>query len=526
MNSRTAAKTIDWQNFEVQPEDLEFLSAHLLEIETPLGPNELAVQLIEHRLTRLAEEPSQEPSSQVYLPENSYPEGAHLTFPAFDNRTGRVLRTRPAVTMNGDAFSVIVVEFEDGSQKEFAAQLVNHALNNPQVESGEDSAAGDATLIRSVAQQIAPKIVEALRENPEFVYIAGRWFPKALIIDVDPGQLNVAEAQLDMANGRPLPTNELLGEVELPTGVNPKLAEFSLDLALQEDERFDEVGPSGEVAWFLRRLEPQAVRETPLFLQYETIEYDPGRLTEDMRDVERRLDDELAPIETQEDASPREIQIPLIFPHWRAGTLPLTKKISRLFPTALESPRVRFHFVDAENKERFQGWVVRRGKYVVGLRDWFLARGLMPGSHVKVAQGQNVGEIVVSAEAHRASKEWVRTALIGADGGVVFATLKQQVETSFDERLMIYLPGELAALDEAWRRRAGKRVALEPFVTNILRDLAKLSPQNHVHASELYAAVNLLTRCPPGPIFAMLASSPKFQHVGHLHFRVETASDG
>ena len=525
MNSRAAAKTIDWQNFEVQPEDIEFLSAHLLEIETPLGATDLAVQLVEQLLARLAEHPSQESSNQVYLPKDSYAEGAHLIFPALDNRTGRVMRTRPAATMNGDEFSVITVEFEDGSQKEFASQLAVHALNDPQTESDEDDSAGEAAFIQSTAKQIAPRILEALRESPEFVYIAGRWFPRALIIDVDSGQLNVAEAQLDMTDGGPLPTNELLGEVELPLGVNPKLAEFSLDLALQDDDRFDEVGPSGEVAWFLRRLEPEAVRETPFFLRYEPIEYEPGLLTEDMRDVERRLDDELSPMEAQEDTPLKEIQIPLIFPHWRAGTLPLTRKMSRLFPTALESPRVRFHFVDAEG-ERFQGWVVRRAKYIVGLHNWYLAHGLMPGSYIKVARSENPGEIMVSAEAHRASKEWVRTALIGADGGVVYATLKQQVETSFDERLMIFLPGELGALDEAWRRRAGRRAALEPFVTNILQDLAKLSPQNHVHASELYAAVNLLTRCPPGPIFALLASNPKFQHVGHLHFRLEAGAHG
>ena len=77
--------------------------------------------------------------------------------------------------------------------------------------------------------------------------------------------------------------------------VNPNLIEFSLDHALQEDPRFDEVGPAGIVAWFLKGLEPESVRETPLYLRYTPMEYDPDSLTEDMLALEESLDDELTP---------------------------------------------------------------------------------------------------------------------------------------------------------------------------------------------------------------------------------------
>ena len=53
-----------------------------------------------------------------------------------------------------------------------------------------------------------------------------------------------------------------------------------------------------------------------------------------------------------------------------------------------------------------------------------------------------------------------------------------------------------------------------------LRETARLNPQSHVHASELYAAINVLRRCPPAPILAILASRPIFAHVGDLHFRL------
>jgi hypothetical protein len=109
-----------------------------------------------------------------------------------------------------------------------------------------------------------------LEELEDFVYIAGRWFPRALLVDINIGHLNLAEAVLDMAGGGPLPTSALLEQLDLPTDVNPKLLEFSVDYALQEDLRFDEVGSSGEVLWFLQRLEPDEVKEPPIVLRLPT----------------------------------------------------------------------------------------------------------------------------------------------------------------------------------------------------------------------------------------------------------------
>jgi len=293
------APDLDWEQFSIRPADLEFLSAYLLEVETPLGPEELATQLIRNRLRLAREQQASLPQSRTYAPKESYSEGDRLVFAAQDWAAGRVLRLRPSKSINGASFGVIEVLFDDGQTREYAAALAEHELNQVPVEA-EESPDQQADLAARVhAPAIAPQLAEALRQSPEFVYIAGRWFPKALIIDVGQGQLNVAEAFLDMAVGGPLPTRQLLGEVELPEGVNPKLAEFSLDLALQEDERFDEVGPAGEVAWFLRRLEPEAVRDVPLFLRYVPIDHDRSALSEEMLDVERRLEDELTPPEFQ-----------------------------------------------------------------------------------------------------------------------------------------------------------------------------------------------------------------------------------
>jgi hypothetical protein len=332
------------------------------------------------------------------------------------------------------------------------------------------------------------------------------------------GHLNLAEAVLDMAGGGPLPTSAILEQVELTSDVNPRLLEFSLNLALQEDARFDEVGPSGDVLWYLRRLEPEQVLEAPVFLQYPGVEYDRGLLSAEMLKLERELDDELSPIQDRYDQLDK-VQVRLIFPHLRSGTLGLSARMRHLIPTAYEAPRVRFTLVDGDTGEKFSAWVVREKRYVYGLKDWYAAHKLIPGSIITLIRGKKPGEVIVKTESRRSSREWIKTVLVGSDGGVVFAMLKQIIESPIDDRMGIAVP-DPDALDPIWERSHKQSQSIEQVVTNSVRELSKLNPQGHVHASELYAAVNIVRRCPPGPILALLASRPGFSHVGDLHYRL------
>jgi hypothetical protein len=326
----------------------------------------------------------------------------------------------------------------------------------------------------------------------------------------------LAEAVLDMAGGEPLPTSALLKDIAMPEGINPKLAEFSLNLALQEDGRFDEVGPAGQVLWCLRRLEPDEVREVPLYLRYSPIEYDRSALSSQMLDLEAQLDDELSEFEAVPAEGVREVTVSLIFPHLRAGTLPLSARVRPLFPTAYESPRVRFTLVDGKTKQRMPGWVVREHGYVFGLRDWYKANDLMPGSLVRIRRGENPGEVIIEAKAFR-TKDWVRTVIIGADGGMVFAMLKQSISAEFNDRMAFAIPS-LEAVDQLWLQ--DRKRPFDRLVADMIREMSKLTPQGHVHAQELYSAVNIVRRMPPAPLFALLATQPEFTHVGDLHFRL------
>ncbi len=63
--------------------------------------------------------------------------------------------------------------------------------------------------------------------------------------------MNIAEAMLDMSGGGPMPTDDLLQEIDLPDEISTPLQAFSLEHALLRDRRFDDVGPSGYALWYL-----------------------------------------------------------------------------------------------------------------------------------------------------------------------------------------------------------------------------------------------------------------------------------
>jgi hypothetical protein len=510
-----------WSNFELQDEDIEFLYNHLLELELPQTSQELTLALVKERLRREKQsiEAQRSAGGTLYFPKDHYSVGQTLIFPVFNWRRGQVVNIRPGQNPGLGAFDVVQVMFEGGDTKEFASSLTDHILNQPPQIVQDEKTFDPQVVFKAYGDQLAERLETASKNNPGFVRIAGRWFPRALLVEINAGHLNLAEAVLDMAGGGPLPTAELLKQVGLPTNVNSKLLEFSLDLALEEDARFDEVGPAGSVVWFLNRLEPEGVLQIPQWLRYSEAEYERSLLTPAMLTLERDLDDELSPSEGKYPLL-NEVQIRLIYPHWRAGTLPLSARLRHLFPTAFEAPRIRITLVDGDNGQKFPAWVVRPHRYVFGLRDWYQARSLMPGSLVRVRRGNQAGEVIVQTDVRRPSRDWVRTVLVGSDGGTVFAMLKQVVGSGVDERMAIAIP-DIEALDQVWQRVHKERLPFERIVVNSVRELAKLNPQNHVHASELYAAVNIVRRCPPGPILALLASRPWFVHVGDLHFRFD-----
>ena len=509
-----------WEHFTILKEDAEFIYNNLLELESPLTSTELVSALVRDRILRekSAIEKSRTSGGDLYQPKGNYAIDQTIIFPALNWQRGSVSGVRNGFNPDLGKFDVISVNLENGEKREFAANLNEHSLNAPPQIAADDPQLNPDAVLKEYSGLITKCLEEDLITNPDFVRIAGKWFPRALLVEINIGHLNIAEAVLDMKGGGPSPTSDILDQLELGANINRNLLEFSLDLALQEDTRFDEVGPAGDVLWFLNRLEPKEVLETPLFLRYDELDYDRNVLTPEMLELERELDDELSDIQIKPELR-EEVEVSLIFPHLNAGTLPLSRRIRHLFPTAYEAPRIRFELVDGNSKEKFPAWVVREKGYVFGLKDWYESNDLIPGSIIRVKRGKTAGEVIIQTGSRRSSREWIKTVLVGSDGGIVFAMLKQLISGTIDDRMGIAIP-DPSALDDIWVNTRKSHTPFEQIVVNNVKELAKLNPQNHVHASELYAAVNITRRCPPGPLLALLASRPWFIHVGDLHYRL------
>jgi hypothetical protein len=509
-----------WQIFFIGEQDLEFLSTYLFENEIPLTEKELVPVLVNERIRseREALVKQQQSSGKVYLPAGNYKVGENLVFPTMDWKKGKVVSIRPGVNPAFEEFEVIAVDFEGGTSHLYAAGLTSHQLNQPVEIAVDDQLLNPENVIKAHGAEIEKKLEKALSADDDLVKITGCWFPRALLMDINAGNLNLAEAVLDEALSQPLTTSTLLEQLDISGHVNPKLIEFSMNYALQEDGRFDEVGPAGEVLWCLKRLEPVDVQQIPVPLRYIEIPFDRSVLTPQMLALEFELDDELVegePPERQAD----EIVVSLSYPHWRAGTLPVSLRAQGLFPTAYESPRVRFTVVDGQSKEEIPAWVVRQHGYVSGLGVLYQKYGLIPGSLVSVAKGKKPGQVTVTPKTRRPTRDWVRTVLVGSDGRIVFAMLKQNLTTEFNERMVIAVP-DPSGMDEACEQVAKQHIPFEQLVAEIMRELVKLNVQGHVHAQELYSAINILRRCPPGPLLAFLTGNSGFKHVGDLHYRL------
>jgi hypothetical protein len=509
-----------WQTFFLDKKDIEFLSTHLFENEIPLNEAELVPILVEERIRaeRAALVEQQKSGGRIYLPGERYMAGEKLVFPALNWKKGQVTSTRPSLNPTLGKFEVIEVKFDDESACLFAAGLEDHKLNRPAEISADDQLFNPVNVLKAHGLELEQKLTAALNADKALVQVAGRWFARALLVDINVGHLNLAEAVLDEAGGKPLPTRALIEQLDLPGNVNPQLMEFSLNYALQEDGRFDEVGPAGEVLWFLKRLEPEDVRQIPAPLRYTEIPYDRSSMSREMLALESELDDELA-----EGQAPSgevdEVVISLSYPHWRAGTLPVSARVRGLFPTAYYTSRVRFTLVDGLSHEEMPAWVVRQHGYVVGLGKFYQKYGLIPGSLISVAKGKKHGQVIVTAKTRRPMRDWVRTVLVGSDGGIVFAMLKQNITTDFNERMVMAVP-DVAGVDEASNQIAKQRLPFEQLVAETMGELVKMNVQGHVHAQELYSALNVIRRCPPGPLLTYLKRDPKFKHVGDLHFRM------
>lgn len=517
------------RSFTVNKTDIDFILGLLLEKEVPLSTETLARALVTERLSRETEAVRERYKDTLpYNPSTTYEIGQRLIFPAMDYVTAVVEQVRPGVNPSQEPFDVIAVRFDEDNYnppdrlREFASGLASaHRLSQG---NGDDIAAhfqGDQLSVAEIMQVAGDDIIytleTALADVDALVQAAGLWFPRDLLLEVNVGHLHLAEAILDINGGGPLSTPAILRETGgLGTG-KPALQEFSLNLAMREDDRFDEVGPTGEVLWHLRRLEPEEVIKCPALLQYTPIDYDRSLLTPDLLELEAEINDEHSPAPAF-DRIPEEATITLTYPHRRTGTLSLTAAARHVFPTARQTPRVFVRLVDGQDGEVYPGWVVRKDRYVFGLDRFYRKHRLPVGAYVTVRRTETPGEIVVDFRAHRARTEWIRL-VTPRNGQITFENAKRAIGAEYDD-LMILGADDLAAVDEMFTQTQQQKRTLPALLRMIIPALGRLTPQGTAHAKTLYSAVNVVRRCPPGPLFAILVANPDFENVGGHYWKL------
>ena len=525
MIRRKTQDPIYWSDeFVVSPDDLQYLNGLFIEDEIPRSIEELGRAVVQRRC-QLEEALVQRAlaSGTPYQPKASFEIGEQVVFPAFGYVTGEVIGIRSGLNPEYGDFRVIEVAFDSGTRRELAAELpVDHVLNADVVPAADAQVVSPEALADAYGARVAELLEVVLEAEPDFVRLAGKWFRKDLLVEVHIGHLNLAEAVLDMMGGGPLPTEELVDSVELPQEINQQLRVFSLNYALQEDKRFDEVGPAGEVQWYLSALEPANVKSVPRYLKPYLGTYDSQALTSEMLALEQTLDDEWSSITPDQDfVTP--LVITLTYPHWRAGTLPFSAQLSGLFPTG-RTQRIRFTLIDGETGSEMPGWVVREARYICGLEEWYRSNDVPVGSYLELEPGPYPGSVVIRRVNNRSRREWIRLALVN-DGRLRFEMRKTQISGDYNE-LMILAVDDQDALDQLSSEISRHPVLLGRIVGDIFPELAKLSPQGSVHAATLYSAVNTLIRVPPGPVLAELVSGGRYVPVGDNYWVLSSISSG
>lgn len=510
------------ERFEITDEDIDYIFNVFLETETPLTSKELAKHLIRSRLEQEAQALRRQiESGDLFQPQNQYDVGQRIVFPALDYKAGEVIDERAGHNPEHGEFTVIKVTFEDGVQREFASGLQTpHALNiDAEAELHAPEQNGDTErLLREYGDDIVYLIEERLRQEDDAVYFAGRWFLKSLLADVGIAHLHLAEAVLVMHEGGPLQTKSILNELDLPQEINQRLQAFSLDYALFNDNRFDEVGPAGEVLWYLSEMEPDEVKAVPQWLQYEPVDYNWQLLSDELATLERSIDDELSNFRSPQNTAD-SVTFSLNYPHRRTGTLPLSSRLRHLFPTAYEAPHILMTLVDGQTGDEMIGWVVREHRYVYGLAEFYRRHKLPIGAYITVRRTDDPSRVIVDYQAHRPRTEWIRLAQPHESGRLSFENDKRAIGAEYDE-LMVLGADDLKGLDALWISSSSPRQGLADTMRSLIGELQHLTPQNAVHAKTLYSTVNAVRRCPPGPIFATLVARPEFEHVGGPYWRI------
>ena len=520
MTQRKTQTAHYWQKqFTPTEQDIEAIYNQILEFGQPIDLDDLAVDLVRRHCD--AEElasRSELQQGKLYQPKEHYALDDRLVFPALDFTTGTVVAARDGQHPDYGPFTVISVDFTEGQAiREFVASFkYEHSLNAiDQSLSNLQGLMAPEELYTAFKKSIYSTVKSALDSNEEFVEFHDQYFLLGLLSEFNEGLFNIADAAIDINRG-PLSIDMLIdqmGLVEEGQEITDAMR-FTVSHRLAADERFDDVGPTGQVLWYLERIEPPEVHLPPRRLQPVSLSYDPSQFDEDLRSLLTTIDDETT---RPEDIGPvdntaNEITITLNYPHRRVGTLPLTPKTLPFFPISHYNP-VLFEFVDGHTGNTFPGWSVLEHEYVFGLEDWYKRNKLPVGAYITIRRTDNPMQLIVDYSSTRTQRDWVRMA--GVSGRrLTFQMNPAAYNCKYDE-LMIVGEANTSQVDQFWVKAEEKKLSIFDTLCQIFPELSKLNPQSTVHAKTLYSGVNVVRRAGPGVIFQELVSRACFIPMRH-----------
>ncbi|MDI7275189.1 MAG: hypothetical protein QME94_04345 [Anaerolineae bacterium] len=504
------------RDFKVRPEDVEAIYDLMLEEGQPRSLGELAQEVMARHCRREAQ--ARGPEEAIpYRPREHYDIGQRLYFPNLGYATGTVVATRPGQNPRYGDFSVIGVALEgqDGV-REFAADFSPpHVLNDFEEAAGpEDGQLTVEELYRRYGELVREALRQALEQNSEFVSRDAQWFLRGLLPQVHVGHLNLAEAIIDVA-AHPLSAEEILQQLEFAPEAKLQARVFALNLALEDDDRFDDVGTPERPRWFLYNLEPAAVAAKPRGLQALSVATGAEWLQRESLEIAQELGDELDELPDRQAARSLETgraSVVLNYPHRQAGTFPLTAETLALFPSG-EYTRIPIHFVDSRTDARWMGWVLPAERYGWGLGDWYRREEIPAGATIDLLMTRDPYTVAVQCDVRSRRSEWVRVPRVER-GRLTFEIGKRAYTCRYDRNLLLGEPADPGPLDELRHQYRRDNVGLFQVILRVFPELAKLGSQGFVHAKALYAAVNVVWRSGAIPIFAELARHACFDPVG------------
>ena len=520
MTQRKTQTAAYWQEqFAVSNEDIEFIYNQILETNRLFDLDEIAITLVKrHCDVEELETRTELQRGKLYQPKESYIIDDKIIFPHLDFALGTVKTIRPGQHPEYGAFSVLEIAFENGNDtREFVADFDQpHTLNigDEQSLANLQGLTSPEELYQTYNESIRAEVKAVLDSNSDFVDFHERYFLRDMLVDFHEGLFNIADAAIDINDG-PLGVDALIEQMGLAgdQGITDVLR-FSVSYQLANDPRFDDVGPTGQISWYLERLEPPEAHHPPRRLRGNGQTYDSSPFDQDLRALLSEIDDEYTNPADIPDFSPnaKNVTIVLNYPHWRVGALPLTPRTQPFFPTSYYNP-VRFEFIDARTGNTFPGWVVLGHKYVFGLDQWYKKNKLPVGAYLTLKRTDDPLRVIIDYQATRTQRDWIRMATV-VHNRLAFRMNIQPISCKYDE-LMLIGDATPADTDRLWLNAEERDLSLYEILCNVFPELSKLNPQSTVHAKTLYSAVNVIRRFSPGVVFQELNRHECFIPMNH-----------